>query len=73
MMSRLMDNLRLAIKRAPTTLHDAVFAIMCKLLLPLSTDCRVCNMLRGMALGILVGIGFTCLAVAPFIHHWWGC
>lgn len=68
-----MDNLHLFFMRAPARVRDAAFALACRLLLPIATDCKVCNMLRGMSLGILLGAGFSCLAIAPFIHRWWGC
>lgn len=68
-----LDRLRLAIKLAPTKLHDWLFEIACRVLLPISTMCKVCNILRGMLIGALLGIGLTCFAIAPFIHHWWGC
>lgn len=68
-----MLRLPLFIKLAPGRARDAAFALACRLLLPLSTMCKVCNMLRGMLLGFLLGTGLSCLAIAPFIHHWWGC
>jgi hypothetical protein len=55
MMRRHLDTIRLAVKRAPANAHDALFALACALLLPLSTHCKVCNMLRGMAIGAAVG------------------
>ena len=42
--------------------HDRLFEIACKLLLPLSTMCKVCNMLRGMGIGIIIGAGLTAAA-----------
>lgn len=62
-MSLKLDNLRLAIKRLPTTAKDAAFALACKLLLPLSTMCKVCNMLRGMAIGFGIGVATTVAVV----------
>ncbi|TCS38512.1 hypothetical protein EDC30_102251 [Paucimonas lemoignei] len=59
--------------RAKARLHDRLFGLACDLLLPISTYCKVCNILRGIALGFLLGTGFACLAIAPFIHRWWGC
>ncbi|OFJ46427.1 hypothetical protein BA896_021995 [Janthinobacterium lividum] len=72
-MSEPFDNVLRAIKRLPSSLHDRLFTLACSVLLPISTSCKVCNMLRGMAIGLLLGAGFACLAIAPFIHHWWGC
>jgi hypothetical protein len=68
-----MDRLRLFFKRAPGRVRDAAFALACRVLLPIATTCKVCNMLRGIVLGILLGAGIACLAIAPFIHHWMGC
>jgi len=67
-MSLRLDKIRLAIKRAPSNLKDRVFSLACTLLLPLSTTCKVCNMLRGMAIGILLGTGASC-AIALLIHN----
>lgn len=52
---------RYAARRAYQRLADALFALACDLLLPISTFCKVCNMLRGMAIGIALG---AALAVA---------
>ena len=68
-----MDRIRLFIKLAPARAHDALFALACRLLLPIATNCKVCNILRGLLIGALLGSGIACLAIAPFIHHWWGC
>ena len=68
-----MDKLRLFIKRSPAALHDWLFALACRILLPISTMCKVCNMLRGIAIGALLGAGIGCFAIAPAIHRWWGC
>lgn len=68
-----MDQLRFFIKRAPARVRDAAFALACRILLPIATTCKVCNMLRGMTLGFLFGAGASCLAIAPFIHRWLGC
>jgi hypothetical protein len=54
-MSQRLDKIRLAITRAPSILKDGALSLACKLLLPLSTTCKVCNMLRGMAIGIGIG------------------
>lgn len=51
-----MLRLPLFIKLAPMRVRDAAFALACRLLLPLSTSCKVCNMLRGMGIGILIGL-----------------
>jgi hypothetical protein len=56
-----MDRIRLFFKLAPSRAHDALFALACRLLLPLSTGCKVCNMLRGMAIGF--GLGLVAAAV----------
>lgn len=68
-----MNKLRLFFKLAPMRIRDAAFELACKVLLPIATNCKVCNMLRGMTLGFLFGAGASCLAIAPFIHHWLGC
>lgn len=68
-----MNNIRFFFKRAPAQVSDAAFALACRILLPIATTCKVCNMLRGMSIGILLGAGISCLAIAPFIHHWMGC
>ena len=73
MMRQLFDAALRAIKRVPTILHDRLFELACRVLLPISTICKVCNILRGMAIGVLIGTGIACLAIGPFIHHWWGC
>lgn len=65
--------LPLFLQRAPARARDAAFGLACRALLPIATDCKVCNMLRGFALGALAGCGVACLAIAPFIHHWLGC
>lgn len=72
-MSQLFDNVLRRINRAPTILHDWLFELACRVLLPISTMCKVCNILRGMAIGFLLGAGMACLAIAQVIHHWWGC
>jgi hypothetical protein len=68
-----MDQLRFLLKRAPARVRDAAFALACRILLPIATTCKVCNMLRGMSIGYLLGVGTSCLAIAPVIHRWWGC
>lgn len=73
MMRRPFEPVLRKIKRMPTVLHDQLFELACRLLLPISTTCKVCNILRGMTVGLLLGAGFACLVIAPFIHHWWGC
>lgn len=67
-----MDQLRFFIKRALARVRDAAFALACRILLPIATTCKVCNMLRGMAIGILLGAGTSCLAIAASIRHWVG-
>lgn len=59
-----MDRIRLFIKLAPSRAHDALFALTCRLLLPLSTSCKVCNMLRGMAIGFALGLAAAAVAAA---------
>jgi 2-keto-3-deoxy-galactonokinase len=61
-MRQRLNKLRLAIKRTPARLHDRMFDIACRVLLPISTMCKVCNMLRGMLLGIVIGSALTAIA-----------
>jgi hypothetical protein len=66
-----MDRLRLFFKMAPSRMRDAAFAIVCRLLLPLSTSCRVCNMLRGMGIGYMLGlISAAAQAVLSAYYGW---
>lgn len=68
-MTRMRDyltSLQWRIRRLPGRLHDALFALACRLLLPLSTMCKVCNMLRGMALGFVLSVAL-CAATALLI------
>jgi hypothetical protein len=66
-----MDRIRLFVKLAPSRAHDALFALACRLLLPLSTNCKVCNMLRGMAIGFWLGIiAAAALAVMSAYFGW---
>lgn len=59
-------DIRLLIKRAPAVAHDWLFALACRALLPISTTCKVCNILRGIAIGSVLG---GALALAT--HHGW--
>ena len=59
-----MDNFLLMLKRAPARVRDSAFALACRLLLPIATTCKVCNMLRGIMIGMPIGG----LAMA-LIHH----
>jgi hypothetical protein len=61
-MRQFLDKVRLAIKLAPTKVYDFLFEMACKLLLPLSTMCKVCNMLRGMGIGVVIGCVSTAAA-----------
>jgi hypothetical protein len=67
-----MDRLRLFLTLAPTRAQDALFALACRLLLPLSTGCKVCNMLRGIAIGILLGVGMAALLAVLSGYFGWG-
>jgi hypothetical protein len=72
-MRQRLDKIRLAIKRAPANLHDWLFALACKLLLPLSTMCKVCNMLRGMAIGVGIGATLSLAVVFTLLLYRGGC
>ena len=65
-----MDRIRLFLKLAPSRAHDALFALACRLLLPLSTTCKVCNMLRGMAIGF--GLGMAASAALAVLSAYLG-
>lgn len=67
-----MDRIRLFIKLAPTRAHDALFALACRLLLPLSTTCKVCNMLRGMAIGFMLGLIAAAMLAVLAARFGWG-
>lgn len=54
-MGQQLDNLRLRVKRLPAVIKDKAFEIACDVLLPISTYCKVCNILRGMGIGIVIG------------------
>ncbi|MDP3841086.1 MAG: hypothetical protein Q8Q81_00620 [Oxalobacteraceae bacterium] len=56
MMRQPFDTILRAIKRVPTVLHDRLFELACRVLLPISTMCKVCNILRGMAFGFVLGV-----------------
>lgn len=71
-MSLTFDNVLRAIKRVRDRLHDGLFALACRILLPFSTPCRVCNMLRGMVIGIFLGGAIACQVIALLLHHWRG-
>lgn len=63
--------LPLSIKLGPQRMRDAAFSLACRLLLPLATDCKVCNMLRGMMLGIPVGVVIAwCIDCLALYFHW---
>lgn len=68
-----MNKLRLFFKLAPMRIRDAAFELACAVLLPLSTMCKVCNMLRGMAIGMLLGGGAAGIAIVACIRHGWVC
>lgn len=68
-----MIRLPLFLLRAPARARDAAFGLACRVLLPIATSCKVCNILRGFVLGALLGCGLALLAIAPFIHHWFNC
>jgi len=57
-----------AVKRAYRRLADALFAIACRVLLPISTICKVCNILRGMTIGFLLGVGAGALLTGVLLH-----
>jgi len=63
------------LRRLPTRVHDSLFAIACRVLLPLSTMCKVCNMLRGMAIGLgfgtVLGAALAYLVALLFSTQWW--
>jgi hypothetical protein len=57
-----LENLRRALKRASARLHDHLFEIACRVLLPISSQCKVCNILRGWLLGYCMGTAVTVFA-----------
>lgn len=67
-----MDRLRLFLTLAPTRVQDALFALAGRLLLPLSTGCKVCNMLRGIAIGFMLGMVFSALLAVLSGYYGWG-
>lgn len=71
-MIMLMDRFRLFLKLAPSRARDALFALACRLLLPLSTSCKVCNMLRGMAIGFVLGLISAVLLADLVARFGWG-
>jgi hypothetical protein len=59
MMSQQLHHLRSALTRARIKAHDRMFELACRILLPISTMCKVCNILRGMMLGACLGAALT--------------
>ena len=56
--------------RAAAALRDLSFQLACRVLLPIATSCKVCNMLRGAAIGFVCGavaVGLVIYASLPFI------
>jgi hypothetical protein len=68
----MMDRLRLFLTLAPTRAKDALFALACRMLLPLSTGCKVCNMLRGIAIGTLLGMLLSAVFGVLSSYFGWG-
>lgn len=64
-----MEKILHLICRAPSVVHDWLFELACRLLLPLSTTCKVCNMLRGICIGVLLGAGCTVALVHVLRGH----
>lgn len=64
-----MEKIRHLICRTPSVVHDWLFELACSLLLPLSTTCKVCNMLRGIGIGVLLGAGCTVALVFVLRGH----
>ncbi|WP_076592012.1 hypothetical protein [Herminiimonas arsenitoxidans] len=61
-MGQRLNDICLKIKRAPSVAKDNAFAFACTVLMPLSTYCKICNMLRGMGIGFLLGVALTVAA-----------
>lgn len=66
-----MNNFLFSLKRAPARARDAAFALTCRVLLPIATDCKVCNMLRGVTIGMPLGAGALCLVLALLRYLGW--
>lgn len=60
---------RTAVFRLRLALKDQAMALACRVLLPIATTCKVCNIMRGIAVGIVVGASS---ATALWLYFWRG-
>ncbi|WP_299533377.1 hypothetical protein [uncultured Herbaspirillum sp.] len=48
---------RTAVFRLRLLLTDQAMALACRVLLPIATSCKVCNIMRGIGVGMVIGAG----------------
>jgi hypothetical protein len=54
-MSDRFAKVRSSVFRLRLVAHDKAMALACRLLLPIATTCKVCNIMRGIGIGIIIG------------------
>lgn len=68
-----MSKLRFFFKRLPQRARDGAFTLACSVLLPIATNCKVCNLLRGLAIGALLGASTACVVISQLLPRWVSC